>query len=274
MLPAKFDDQRPMIVLIHGLDSGPESWVDLDPRLRSEDWQVAYFNYPNYQSVAESGKLLSDALRTLRREHHRLRVDLLTHSMGGLVARWYVEGPEYQGGVRRMVLLAPPNHGTTFARWRRGSEIVEHFLLWRDRDEWNWDWPMRDGNGEAGPDLRPGSSLLAQLNALPRRKEVSYTIVAGNRNCGWRYAADAIEAGAARLPDCRGFQWLDNGLNLTAAKLRKRSGRSDGLVSVDSAGLEGVDDVVIVGADHATLIRSHRGEQPAAWPSVKDRLSK
>jgi pimeloyl-ACP methyl ester carboxylesterase len=272
-LPAKLDDHRPLLVLIHGLDSGPESWVDLDALLQAEDWQVAYFNYPNDQSVAESGELLADALRPLRREHRPLRVDLVTHSMGGLVARWYVEGTDYRGGVRRMILLAPPNHGTDFARWRRGSEAVEHFLLWRDREEWDWNWPVRDGRGEAGRDLRPGSALLTQLNARSRRKGVRYTIVAGNRNCGWRYAADAIEVGAASLPRCRGFQWLDSGLNRAASCLRTRSGRSDGLVKLSSAALEGVDDVVTVGADHATLIRSHRGEPPAAWPSIKDRLS-
>ncbi|HVC94350.1 MAG TPA: alpha/beta fold hydrolase [Pirellulales bacterium] len=273
MPPAKLDDQRPLVVLIHGLDSGPESWVDLQPRLQAAGRQVAYFNYPNDQSIAQSGELLADALRTLRREHTGLRVDLVTHSMGALVARWFVEGPDYVDGVRRMVLLAPPNHGTTFARWRHGSEVVEHFLLWRDRDEWDWDWPMRDGHGEAGRDLRPGSLLLTQLNARPRRKGVRYTIVAGNRNCGWRYAADAIEAGASKLPRCRGFHWLDSGLNLAASKLRTRSGRSDGLVKLASAELDGVDDVLIVGADHATLIRSHRGEPPAAWPAIKDRLS-
>jgi hypothetical protein len=102
---------------------------------------------------------------------------------------------------------------------------------------------------------------------------VRYTIVAGNRNCGWRYAADAAEFGATKLPDGEGYRWLGDGIGLAASQMRTIRGRSDGLVKLASARLEGVDDLVEVEADHATLVRSEHGRPPAAWPTIKDRLT-
>lgn len=274
-LAAPLDGTKPLVVLVHGLDSGPGFWGDLSEPLRDEGYQLAAFDYPNDQPIAESGKLLASHLQSLSADHPRLRVDLLTHSMGGLVARSCVESPEFAGGVERLILLAPPNQGSRYARWNCFSEIAEHSSLWWNDPNWHWTWPFVDGVGEAGRDLQPESKFLTELNARPRREGVRYTIIAGNRNCGWRYCADGLQCVAGCIPDWRieADDRMRDGLTNLAARWRERSAETDGLVLVSSVRLDGVDDLVIVPADHATIARSCDGLPPASWETIKDRLA-
>ena len=51
----------------------------------------------------------------LRKDHPALKIDIIGHSLGGLVARDYVEGSDYHGGVDRLMLIATPNAGTKWA---------------------------------------------------------------------------------------------------------------------------------------------------------------
>ena len=274
-ISAPLDDAKPLVVLVHGLDSTTAFWNDLAGLLAEEGFQVAAFDYPNDQPIAESGKLLANQVGPLCLAHPQLRVDLLTHSMGGLVARSYVESPEFTGGVERLILLAPPNQGSRYARWNCFSEMAEHYSLWRSDPNWHWTWPFVDGVGEAGGDLSPGSKFLTELNALPRRDGVRYTIIAGNRNCGWRYCANSLQFAADCIPDWRieADDRARDGLMSLATRLRERETTTDGLVRVSNVQLEGVADFVIVPADHTTIARSCDGLAPAAWETIKARLS-
>lgn len=272
---APLDDSKPLVVLVHGLDSGPELWSDLRELLAGEGHQLATFDYPNDQPIAASGALLAGCIGPLCENRPQLRVDLLAHSMGGLVARSFVESPAYAGQVDRLILLAPPNQGSRYARWNCFSEIAEHYWLWRNDPNWHWTWPFVDGVGEAGRDMQPGSAFLTELNARPRSPSVRYTIIAGNRNCGWRYCAESLQFVAGTIPDLRieADDKLRNGLTRLAARLRERPAATDGLVRVSNVELAGVDDFVIVPADHATIVRGGDGCAPAAWAAIKDRLS-
>ncbi|HUY89819.1 MAG TPA: alpha/beta fold hydrolase, partial [Pirellulales bacterium] len=235
-LAAPLDDSKRLVVLVHGLDSGPELWSDLSELLVREGHQVAAFDFPNDQPIAESGALLASQIQPLREARPQLRVDLLTHSMGGLVARSFVESPAYAGGIDRLILLAPPNQGSKYARWNCFSEIAEHYSLWRNDPNWHWTWPFVDGVGEAGRDLQPGSVFLSELNARPRSAGVRYTIIAGNRNCGWRYCAASLQFVAGYIPDWRieADDELRDGLTNLAARLRERPSATDGLVRVSN----------------------------------------
>lgn len=38
-------------------------------------------------------------------------VDVIAHSYGGLIARYYVQSPEYRGDIRNLIMIGTPNHG-------------------------------------------------------------------------------------------------------------------------------------------------------------------
>lgn len=273
-LPEHVDQFERLIVLIHGLDSNEEYWNDLAPLLTEEGYAVGELIYPNDQPLADSAALLAGEMARLRRECPRLSVDILAHSMGGIIARAYVEGDDYTGGIKRLILLAPPNHGSCYSRLSMMCDLVEHVGLWHSNPDWSWTWMVTDGLGEARNDISPGSPFLLQLNAKARRSGVCYTVVAGNRSCGWRYAANMLRWSSACVPN---YQWsrpLDDKLQVWASQVEARNGSNDGLVEIENALLPGVDDVVIVPADHTTIACTRNGRPPVAWPVIRDRLAR
>lgn len=271
-LPRKLDAKKPLVVLIHGLDSGPAYWCDLAPLLEATGHRVARFNYPNDQPLEDSANLLADELASLAQRHPGVTLDLVVHSMGALIARCYVEGAAYQGGVRHLIMLAPPNEGSCYARFSHAAELVEHVQLWRSEPDWSWTWLVSDGLGEARRDLSPGSTFLQTLNARPRRRGVRYTIVAGNRSCGWRYTAGAMRLASRWLPDVRYCRTAQQAIDRWAAKVEGQTGQTDGLVWLAGTRLPGVDDYVILPADHTTLSCSRGGRPPVAWNVIEARL--
>lgn len=271
-LPEKLQPDDHLIVLVHGLDSDAEYWQDLRPLIEGEGYRVAPLLYPNDQPIADSAGLLAAELTALRAAHPQLKIDILAHSMGGIIARACLEGDDYDGGVGRLVMLAPPNHGSCYSRFSVCCDMVEHFRLWRSDPEWSWTWMITDGLGEARGDIAPGSPFLTDLNARGRRQGVRYTIVAGNRSCGWRYAATAVRWSTVCLPDTQWSSTVGGKLHQWASELEARETSDDGLVEVRNAMLSGVDDVVVVPADHTTIACSRNGCLPVAWPVIKDRL--
>jgi len=277
LLPADMNADRPLVILVHGLDCKRQNWQALSKLLRDAGYQVGYFSYPSDESIDQSAQLLAQQMIALRQAFGSLRVDLIGHSMGGLVCRDYVEGEQYAGGVDHLILIAPPNQGSKWASYRLLAEVQEHYYLWRDNPDWHWTWMITDGLGEAGADLQPGSDFLAALNARPRREGVRYTIIAGNQPFAARIGADLIEDAEHLLPSQVMSWWAvapcTAALNHAAQKLHAQTSNDDGPVSLESCQLTGVSDVVVLPADHSALYQSIHGRQPAAWGAIRERLA-
>jgi pimeloyl-ACP methyl ester carboxylesterase len=76
------------------------------------------------QPVPEIVKnFLMPAIDKARSENSATSVDIVAHSFGGIVARYYVESDLYRNDVRNLVLVAVPNHGITdiYYMWEGGK---------------------------------------------------------------------------------------------------------------------------------------------------------
>jgi pimeloyl-ACP methyl ester carboxylesterase len=277
-LPAKVDPRQPMVILIHGLDMDDLEWQPIAELLNRSGYQVAYFGYPDDQPIADDAALLAQHLSALRESFPSLRLSIVTYSMGALVARACVEGPAYSGRIEHLIMLAPPNHGSTWARYRILCEWREHWLLAMHDSDWSPTWMITDGLGEAGRDLMPDSAFLRELNAQPRRAGVRYTIIEGNEHPVRRITAEVVEGSERLIPNrvagWWGFRQCRSGLAHLATSLSSKSDESDGPVTLASAALPGVSDIVIVHADHATIYRSNGDQPPTAWQTIQDRLQR
>lgn len=120
------------VVLVHGYLSNRAAMFPLAGwlRLRGFD-QVLTFNYRSSQGVERAARELREFLR---RQVRGGRIDLVCHSLGGLVARVYLQE---LGGARRVdrcVTLGTPHAGTYNAYWltsRVGSELRPDSLVLR-----------------------------------------------------------------------------------------------------------------------------------------------
>lgn len=276
LLPAEMDPARPLVVLIHGLDADRSDCAPIGQLLQAAGQQVAYFSYPGDQPIADSAGSLGRAMAKLRRSNPNLMIDIVAHSMGGLVARQYVEGPDYAGGVDRMILVAPPNHGSGWARLQTLLSIEENFHLRHDDPNWHWTWLVTEGLGEAGSDLLPGSDFLNQLNNRPRRAGVRYTIVAGNRSGVKRAEGNCVQRIASWIPrqsrNWWGVRTCYCRLQQSAERLHVQISDGDGPVALSSTRLPGVGDYIVLPADHISLYLPMDGKRPAAWAVIRNRI--
>ena len=276
-MPRQVDPNRTMVVLIHGLDCNRSNWFPMAELLAGEGYQVAYFTYPSDGPLEDSAALLAQNMLALRETFPDVNVDILAHSMGGLVARRYVESDDYAGGVKHLVLLGTPNLGSRWATYRWALEVQEHYQLWRHDPDWRPTWIITDGLGEAGRDLKPTSRFLAELNIRPRRAGVQYTLIAGAQHPVYPITAHAIDGAANIIPDRAahwwGFRQTESALHHAADRMRSHIGKTDGPVNLKSTQLPGVDDYVVLPADHNALYYPEYGKEPAAWAVIRDRLS-
>jgi pimeloyl-ACP methyl ester carboxylesterase len=86
---------------------------------------VNMFDFP-YQwrnSNIDNAKLLRDAIDVIKEETGRPKVDIVSHSMGGLLAREYIESDYYQGDVDQLITLGTPHNGApkTYLIWEAGE---------------------------------------------------------------------------------------------------------------------------------------------------------
>lgn len=104
------------VVLVHGtFVTMAENYWSLAPRLARAGHCVYAFNYGNRatNAVASSAVELSVFVDTVLRATGAQKVNLVGHSQGGMMPRYYLR---YLGGaakVEELVGIAPSNHGTT-----------------------------------------------------------------------------------------------------------------------------------------------------------------
>jgi len=139
--PLDAGDPRPPVVLLHGYAQHAANFTWLARRLRRDGWRHLYLvaHTPVGGDIERSAHRLGEALDRLRRATGASRVDIVAHSMGGLVARACIRARGHASGVGRLITLGTPHQGTEiFPRFRLDPMVAQ---------------------------MRPGSPLLARLAA-------------------------------------------------------------------------------------------------------------
>ncbi|MDR3558875.1 MAG: hypothetical protein P4L58_00535, partial [Candidatus Pacebacteria bacterium] len=135
----KFHDP---VIIVPGI-LGSWKWTDkgdwqMDPIFKTYDSLQKTFEENGYQegkdlftlpyqwraSNADTAKLLQEKIREITQNHTVWpKVDILAHSMGGLVVRQYIESADYQDDIDQVVLLGTPNKGAPedYLVWESGG---------------------------------------------------------------------------------------------------------------------------------------------------------
>ncbi|WP_329397041.1 alpha/beta fold hydrolase [Streptomyces lydicus] len=117
---------RPPVLLLHGFIDNRSVFVLLRRSLLRHGWRhVEALNYsPLTCDLRKAAELLSRHVEEVcRRTGHR-RLDLVGHSLGGLIARYYVQRLGGDARVRTVVTLGTPHSGTRVAPLMSAHPIV------------------------------------------------------------------------------------------------------------------------------------------------------
>jgi triacylglycerol esterase/lipase EstA (alpha/beta hydrolase family) len=166
------------VILVHGTFADmSDSWQALSPLLYNDGYCVFALNYGSYNGsgslgvyatgdIAQSAQQLSAFVNKVLTATGASKVDLVGHSQGGMMPRYYIK---FLGGalkVNTLVGLAPSNHGTTL----EGLFTLAGYLP--------------DGSSFVGADCpaceqqEAGSSFITNLNAGSETSPgVNYTVI-------------------------------------------------------------------------------------------------
>ena len=166
------------VVLVHGTFANmDDNWQAASPVLANHGYCVFAFNYggPSATSpiegigdIGSSAAQLASFVNTVLAATGAAKVDLVGHSQGGMMPRYYLNFLGGAAKVDKLVALAPSNYGTTLDGLTTLASLLGATSL------------INGGLGSVCPacvEQEAGSSFLASLNATPTVPGVGYTVI-------------------------------------------------------------------------------------------------
>ena len=152
------------VILLHGLCRSSRSMEPMARKLTRAGYKVWNINYSSRTaSIEQLAETVVGSAVTNCAAADATQINFVTHSLGGILVRYYLAHHSVPG-LGRVVMLGPPN---------QGSEIVDKLGGWR---------LFKLINGPAGNELGTGQ------NSVPNRLgPVNFPVgvIAGTRSINW-----------------------------------------------------------------------------------------
>ena len=110
LLPASAAASEP-VVLVHGTFGDSTNWGYIAPQLDAETFAIDYGNRGT-GDIRESAQQLADFVDGVLAQTGASKVDIIGHSQGGMMPRYYVKNLGGAAKVDDLIGLSPSNHGT------------------------------------------------------------------------------------------------------------------------------------------------------------------
>src|SRR3954451_13614638 len=114
LLPAAAHAKEP-VVLVHGTFGDSSNWGYVRPQLEAAGYQTFAIDYGNRGTgdIAASAQQLKTFVDQVLAETGASKVDIVGHSQGGMMPRYFIKNLGGADKVDDLIGLAPSNHGTT-----------------------------------------------------------------------------------------------------------------------------------------------------------------
>jgi pimeloyl-ACP methyl ester carboxylesterase len=127
----RLDNDSPPVLLLHGFLGTRGSMFPLERRLAAEGFTVISFNLGalNSRDIRASAFLIHRKIESILQQTSLDRIDIVGHSMGGLIGLYYIKKLGGHARVRRLIMMGTPVTGTwaalagvaTLGLWSKSS---------------------------------------------------------------------------------------------------------------------------------------------------------
>ncbi|MBP1468740.1 alpha/beta fold hydrolase, partial [Candidatus Chloroploca sp. M-50] len=176
------------VILVHGYNSDPGMWADYQGEQilgSSELEDIVTYTVPRINTgshgaptntIDQNAYELSRVVERARREQGADQVDIIAHSMGGLISRRYLHAYAKDASVHQLIMLGTPNGGSVSAGFIAiGCGIFNLALLDRDL-------PQIPCRSPAVQELTVSSVISFNSNNV-ERQDARFYAIAGQYDC-------------------------------------------------------------------------------------------
>ena len=138
------------VLLIHGIFHNSSAFLKIKQRLKAFGWRQIYsLNLSTYsKGIPDLAQEISQKIDSILKDSDFKKVDIVAHSLGGMIARYYIQCLEGHPKIRHCITLGTPHQGTLLAKIGLGKSIR---------------------------DLKKTSLVMKKLNSTPLPKSVKFT---------------------------------------------------------------------------------------------------
>lgn len=127
--PHPTTESRVPVLLLHGYDMNRATMWPLAAYLHARGWKWAHaVNHATWDNpIAAHARQVAEHIQALQVASGAPQVDIVAHSMGGIIAAWYATRMNGAANIRRIVTIGTPWLGTHLARlgWRAESRDMQ-----------------------------------------------------------------------------------------------------------------------------------------------------
>ena len=159
-IPKNHLELNECVILLHGFGDIKLSMSFLENECLKKGYTTYNLGYSTAGETISSlsEKILTAVIRKCRKKGFS-KIHFVTHSMGGLIVRYYLQNNELPEGSR-IVMLSPPNKGTEVADFLKSNVLYKLFA------------------GDVGQELCTDSKIIRNLKEI----NIEIGIIAGNKS--------------------------------------------------------------------------------------------
>lgn len=159
---------RVPLLMVHGKNDSGESYINMATRLQNEGLYLnnmllrANYDKTSNESFVTNGQVIRQEIdkllgKMVQQKYAVKKVDIVAHSMGGLLSRIYLQSSDYKQDINKLITHNTPHSGSQSANAMEDPNAPNPKTI---RFFGNW--------GGASQDLRVGvGHTLSLVNALP-----------------------------------------------------------------------------------------------------------